>query len=277
MLGILKRAAETYTERRGARLAAAFTFYALLSLAPALVLAIGIAGIFLDRASAQATIVELAGDSFGPAQAEFISSLLRETATQESGVRATLLSLPVLLLGASSMFAHLHEATNVVWDAFDPRAGFKGMALQRLFGVLLVLLAGIVLVAWLSLDAGLGYATTHARSMVDVGFPLFRFASFLVGLLFWGLVFSLMLRGLPAPRLTLRDVAPSAIVMAATFGLGRHLIALYFQYSNFSAAYGAAGAIVVLLLWIYFSSQMYFFCVALSRVWAEERGSLAQS
>lgn len=63
--------------------------------------------------------------------------------------------------------------------------------------------------------------------------------------------------------------------MATAFGLGRHFIALYLQYSNFSAAYGAAGAIVVVLLWIYFSSQMYFFCVALSRSWAETRGSLA--
>ena len=85
-----------------------------------------------------------------------------------------------------------------------------------------------------------------------------------------------MLRGLPAPRLTLQDVAPAAIVMAMGFGLGRHLIALYFQYSNFSGAYGAAGAIVVLLLWIYFSSQMYFFCVALSRTWAETRGTLVK-
>lgn len=255
-------------------MAAAFTFYTLLSISPLMLVAIGVGSMFMDEAAVRDAVLEMVSGSFGKAQGEFLQSLIVQTASQHTGLAATLISLPVMLWGASAMFGHLHEATNVIWGTYDSRGGLKGFALQRLAAIVIVLTMGVILVGWMGLDAALAFAVSHAREYLDPAFPLYQGFSFLAGLVFWGLVFAQFLRALPAPRLRLKDVALGASVVSFGFGVGRHLVSLYFQYSNFSAGYGAAGAVVALLLWSHFSASLFFFGVELSRAYAQRLGSL---
>lgn len=268
-------AAEGYGLHRASRMAAAFTFYTLLSISPLMLVAIGVGSMFMDEAAVRDRFLEMVSESFGKAQGEFLQSLIVQTASQHTGLAATLISLPVMLWGASAMFGHLHEATNVIWGTYDRRGGLKGFALQRLAAIVIVLSMGVILVGWMALDAALAAAVSHAREYLDLpAFPIYQGFSFLAGLVFWGLVFAQFLRALPAPRLRLKDVALGASVVSFGFGVGRHLVSLYLQYSNFSAGFGAAGAVVVLLLWSYFSSSLFFFGVELSRAYAQRLGSL---
>ncbi|MCO5295408.1 MAG: YihY/virulence factor BrkB family protein [Fimbriimonadaceae bacterium] len=276
LVGVFLDAGEGYGRHRANRMAAAFTFYTLLSISPLLLVAIGVGSMFMDEATVRNAVLEMVSESFGKAQSDFLHTLIVQTASQHTGLAATLISLPVMLWGASAMFGHLHEATNVIWGSFDRRGGLKGFALQRLAAIVIVLLMGVILVAWMSLDAALAVAVSHARTYLDPSFPLYRGVSFLAGLAFWGVVFALFLRALPAPALRFKDVALGASVVSFGFGVGRHLVSLYFQYSNFSAAYGAAGAVVALLLWTYFSASLFFFGVELSRAYAYRHGSLRE-
>jgi membrane protein len=179
------------------------------------------------------------------------------------------LSLLVTFFSASNLFVALQESVNTIWGIQQKVSLVRGLILTRVSAFLAVMFFGLVVLGWLTLDSWLGWLERHTQ-----GFQGWQAVSFVVTLLFLTFVFGIAFKQLPANRLQWSDVWPGAFVTALGFGLSKLLLAMYFAFANVSAAYGSAGALVVLLLWIYYTSQIFFFGVELTYTYAHTRGSL---
>jgi membrane protein len=251
------------------RLAAAFSFYAVLSLAPVLVLAVVAAGYIYGEGTARQELLTQARAAVGPQGASLVSELLDNANKPGASAIATVLSLLVTFFSASNLFIALQETVNVIWGVQQKGPLLKGLILTRVTAFLSVTVFGLIVLGWLTLDSWLGWLERHTQ-----GFQGWQVVSLAASLLFLTGVFGVALKQLPPNRLQWRDVWPGAFVTALGFGISKLLLALYFSYANVSAAYGSAGALVVILLWIYYSSQIFFFGVELTYTYAHTRGSL---
>lgn len=259
-----------WNDDQAPRLSAALTFYAMLSLAPMILLAVAVAGFALGGEAAQAGLINEIKTSVGEAQATFVASLFR-TASAGTGVVATIFSIGVLLFGASGLFEQLRDSVNAIWGLPAPQGGLAQIARRKIFAILGVSLAAICLLAWMILDARLQWLSRNT----DLAAPyLWQALSFVAAWGFSAVVFAAMFKYLPLKQIKWRDVWFAGGFTALAFAIGKYLLSLYFAFASVSVAYGAAGALVVLLLWIYYSSQIFFFGVELSNAYAYSSGSL---
>lgn len=252
------------------RLSAALTFYAMLALAPMLLLAVASAGFLLGEDAVRANISLEVERSMGDAQAIFIDSLLKGHSAG-TGAVAILFSIGVLIFGAAGLFEQLRDSVNAIWGTTSLQGGFLPILQRKAFGVLAVVATAVALLAWMFLDARLQWLS---KQTVDAALPFWKAASFVVSWAFSGLLFAAIFKLLPRKKIAWRDVVFAAGITALFFGIGKYLLSLYFAFASVSAAYGAAGALVVILLWIYYSSQILFFGVELSNAYAYSMGSL---
>ena len=228
------------------RLSAAFSFYAVLSLSPLLVFSVTIGGLFL--ASAQRDLLYEAQGFVGLKGAEFLGTLIRTTNSASAGIIATVTSLLVAFFGASNLFLQLDMTMNTIWKIQSRESFILSLVKTRVLAFLGVLLFG------------------------GISWP---FVSFVVSSLVLTIGFGVSFKSLPANKLQWEDVWPAALITTIGFDLSKSILNLYFQYAGVSAAYGVAGALVLILLWVYYTSQIYFFGAELAYVWAHEYGSLA--
>lgn len=265
---LITEAVQHWTQDRGARLAAAFSFYAVLAMAPLLVVAVAAASYSLDRPDVQDRVVAEVSQAMGSQAATLVAELIDQAAQPASSIIATILSLGVAVFAGSNLFFQLSETVSAIWGVHSPPATFKEFATKRAGSVLLLLAFGTLFLAWLVLDTWLGWAAR--RTGVLPYWPLVSQASTLV---FLTLVFALSYRTLPRPYVRWCDVWFGAILAGVGFTVTKYLLSLYFAYSGVSAAYGSAGALVVILLWIYYTSQIYFFGLEVVYSYAHRFGS----
>ena len=251
------------------RLAAAFTFYAMLSLAPMLLMAVATAGFVLGDEGARQTLLQEFRRSMGEAQAAFIASLFKNQSTG-TGIIATIFSLAVLVYGASALFEQLRDSVNAIWGVKPPDEGILGIVRRKLFAILSVAAVAVALLGWMILDARIQWLS--ANSVFEVP-AIWKLVSFISAWGFSALLFAAIFKMMPRQPVKWSDVWSSAIFTALMFSLGKYLLSQYFALALVSAAYGAAGSLVVILLWIYYSSQIIFFGVELSNAYTYELGS----
>lgn len=255
-----------YSADNGERLAAALAYYATFSLAPLIVLALAIAGLLYGRRSevAQEELMGLAGDVLGPEGAVLLEGVLEgAAAAPTAGVWATVLSTSLLVIGATALFARLQEALNTIWDATPQYTGVTGFLWNRGLSLLLVIGAGVMVVASLlisSLVAGL----------VDLpgGWVLIRTVERLGSLVVLAFLFAVLYRALPDAQVHWPDVWGGAIVAAILVTLGTWGVGWYLGRASVLSSYGAAGALAAFLLWIYYSAQIFFLGAELTAVQA---------
>ena len=256
-------------------MAAAMTYFGMLSLAPLLVIAIAIAGSFFGDAVARKEIIEQVNLFTTDEIANTVGNLIANASTPQSGFLAGTISVAILVFGASGAFSQLQETFNEIWDVPDEeRQGIWLTVKARLIGILMVIIAGFLLLTTL----GLSTAVTAITSLFHEINP--RFQSWLgladrgVSFLLMPLVLSLMFWLIPKASIQWRDVWPASMLTALLLSLSRYLIEFYLRFSTTSEVYGAAGSLVVLLIWIYISGLILFYGAAFSRAWAETFGSL---
>lgn len=266
---LLAKTYENWSNDNIPRLAAAFSFYAVLSLAPVLVLAVVGAGYFYGEGAARTRLLSEVGSAVGPQGRSLVAELIDNSNKPGASAIATILSLMVTFFSASNLFIALQESVNAIWGIQQKISLVKGLILTRITAFLSVMFFGLVVLGWLTLDSWLGWLARHTE-----GFQGWQVVSFMVTILFLSLVFAVSFKQLPRNRLQWSDVWPGAFVTALGFGVSKLLLSFYFAYANVSAAYGSAGALVVILLWIYYSSQIFFFGVELTYTYAHTRGSL---
>lgn len=277
-LSILKQTYSKWSAHNATRLGASVAFYSILSFAPLLILITAVIAIVFGHDSAQSALVSEARQLMGSRGAESVQSLLKNAQHPASGIVATVIALATLLFGASGVFIELQDALNLIWDADNPSAaGLVGMLRQRLLSFGMVLSVGFVLLVTLLLSAALEYMGqffSHLLPMPHVALEILNFLfSFGVTTFF----FALILRYVPAIRVCWRNVMIGSVGTAFLFTIGKFLLGLYLGRASIDSAYGAAGSLVAVVIWIYYSAQIFFFGAEFTRVYADRPQARAPS
>lgn len=258
------------------RMSAAMTYFTMLSLSPLLIIAIAIAGLFFGGESAQIEIVEQVENYTSPAIAETVAGLISNASRPSSGIFAGTLSILILGFAASGVFSQLQDTFDDIWDVpAEKRSGLKHTAQQRLIGIVMVLVVGIVLLLALIMNASIARLTAWLTENYPRGVSWLLWADRGISYLLLPSILAITFRYVPHRRIRWLDVVPAAFLTSLLIGASRYLIDLYLQFSTTSEVYGAAGSLVVLLVWIYITGMILFLGAAFSRAWAETFGSLA--
>lgn len=256
------------------RLAAALAFYTLLSLAPMLVLAVSVAGLAFGEEAARGEILGQLQTMIGLEGAAAVQSVLAHAQAPESGIVGTVVGGGVLLFGASGVFGELQDSLNVIWEVQPkPGRGIKGFLRDRFFSFTLVLGVAFLLLVSLVISAALAAIGAVFSSRLPGGEALWQVINVLVSLATVTALFALIFKIVPDVSIHWRDVWIGAFVTAVLFTLGKLAIGLYLGRSSVASPYGAAGSVVVLVVWVYYSAQILFFGAEFTQVYARRFGS----
>ena len=262
-----------WTDDKGPRMGAALAFYAVFSIPPIMMIALGLLNFIysrdvLDRLHSQ--LASLLGDE---AATTFLSAVqLKEL---NNGGVAALIGIAILFTTASGVFIELQDALNTIWGVRPGEKGLKGLLKGRLVSCIMVLgISGLLLVS-LTLTATISALSERISAWIPGG----QFAGYLldlaVSLSVITLLFAMIFKILPAARIRWRDVWLGAAVTALLFTIGKLAIGIYIGKAHIGSGYGVAGSIVILLTWVYYSAQIMFFGAEFTNVWARRHGSQA--
>jgi membrane protein len=262
-------------------MAAALAYATVFSLPPLLVLLVTIAGWVFGRDAAEGRLVEELSGLLGHDTAAQLQQALHAQASSTSRSRSLVaggVGIATLLLGASAVFGQLQTALNQAWGVEpDPsRTGWRAwvaVVVRRLLSFSMVLVAGFLLLVSLAASAALGaFGDLLADRLGGVGGPALQALNAGLSLVVVTLLFAAMYKLLPDARIGWRDVAVGALVTGVLFVLGKAGIALYVGRAKIGSAYGAAGALVVLLVWVYYASLIFLFGAEVTQVWTRRHG-----
>jgi membrane protein len=270
---LLREAFRDWRADDAPRLGAALAYYTLFAIAPLLVLAIAVAGLAFGREAAQGRVVSEIAGLVGTSGAEAVSSLIANSRKPQEGVIATLLGAVTLLLGASGAFLELKGALNRVWDVVEEPRGLWGFVRARLAAFALVLAVGFLLMASLLVSAALSAAGALLGAYSSHPLMLLRIANAALSLVVISVLFALIFKTLPDTRITWGDVWVGATLTAALFTIGKFGIGFYLGRSGVTSTYGAAGSVVVLVVWVYYFAQIFYFGAELTQAYARAQGS----
>lgn len=272
------RAVTLWIEADGLRMSAAMAFYGILSMAPLLVIVVAVLGWWLDRSVVEGRLVAQIAALVGPRGAELVRTALASAQAPTQGVAASLLALVLLVVGATGVLAELQAAFERLWHVGGPKAPaqpwWHGVSL-RLRGLAYILAFGFLLLVSLLVSAVLGVVVGWAGQhlpLAQVVFVLNEAMAFV----FCAVLFLALMRMSTGPKPSLRFLAFGALVGAALFTLGKHVLAAYLSTAAVVSAYGAAGSLVVMLMWLYFSCALLLFAASCARGFSEAARGGAQ-
>jgi membrane protein len=275
---LFKEAGVKFWGDSGPRLGAALAFYTAVSLSPLLLAVVAIAGLAFGEEAARGEIVEQIHDVVGQEAATVIEQLVLKSANKSDGIAAAVIAFAVLLFGASGVFAELQGALNAVWKVPGRKheGGIWSFVKNRLLSFSLVCGTAFLLLVSLVVSAILAAVQGKIAGWMPGMDVLAQVLNFLLSLALTTLLFAMIFQWLPETDLAWSDVWVGAAVTALLFAIGRYLIGLYLGRAAVGSAYGAAGAFVVLLVWIYYSTQILLFGAELTFVYATRYGSGVQ-
>jgi membrane protein len=269
---IVKKAALAFIEDDAPQMGAALAFYSTLSLAPLVVISLSIAAVFVESKDAEAELMARVMPFVGSEGGEAIKGLLKQSRQPLSLTLATAFSLLTLLIGASGVFGQLQSAMNAIWNVSHLQTGsYLGMARGRLQSLAMVLVASMLLLGSLVLSTVEKFIQQQAGDWLNGGESWRPLIGEIVVLLVTVLLFAMVFKFVPDARVAWRDVWFGALGTALLFWIGKSLIGLYLAKAAPASAYGAAGSLVALLVWIYYSSQIFFFGAELTYAFSQHR------
>lgn len=271
---VLKETASGWDEDNVSRLAASLACYTLLSLAPLIILVVGIAGLVFGQDAAREHIGGELASVVGSGADVAVKSIAKNANSPGSGVLSVVVGVLVLLFGASGVFGELQSALNTVWEvAPKPGRGIGGLIKDRFFSFTLVLGVAFLLLVSLVLSAALTWVGQFFSHSLPGGAVLWQALNFLISMSVITLLFALMFKVVPDAKTRWRDVWVGAAVTALLFTLGKFLLGLYLGSAGVSSSYGAAGSIVALVIWVYYSSQVLLVGAEFTEVYARLFGA----
>lgn len=274
---IFKEALWAWWNDDAIRLGASLAFYTLFAIAPVLLVAIAIAGLFFSSEAVQSELVSQMNALVGRDGAEAVQALLEGAAQRRSGWLAILVGAITFLLAATGAFLELQAAFNTIWRV-KPTPGpyLKAYVYDRLRSFSIVIAIGFLLLVSLVVSAGLAVLNGWLGLRMP-GWPMMlQGLNIVVSLAITSVLFSMLFRFLPDVRLEWRDVVTGAVVTAVLFAAGKYLIGLYLGQSAMASSYGPAGSVILLLIWVYYSSQVLLFGAEFTRIYATARAGKPQ-
>lgn len=270
---LIKATFKDWADDEAPRLGAALAYYTVFSLAPLLLIAIGIAGIVFGEQAVQGQLVGQLGGLLGQQGAQLLQTMIANSAKGGGGWISTIAGLVLLVVGASGVFGQLQAAMNKIWEVGpDPDAGLRGFVKKRIVAMSMVFSVGLLLIVSLVVSAALSAFSDLLQSRLVGGVFLWQAVNAGVSLGVLMLFFASVFKVMPDADVRWRDVWFGAFVTAVLFSIGKELLMYYLGRSAVAANFGPAAALVALLIWVYYSAQILFLGAEFTQVWARSRG-----
>ncbi|KAF3885369.1 MULTISPECIES: YihY/virulence factor BrkB family protein [Nostocales] len=272
--GLLKETYNEWSNDKASRLAAALSYYTIFSIAPLLIIVIAIAGAVFGEDAARGAISEQLQGLIGQSGAEVIQTAIENASQPKAGTIASLISIVVLLFGATGLFNELQDSLNTIWEV-QPKPGraVKTMVRQRFASFALVIAIGFLLLVSLVVSAVLAGIVGYFSNLLPGIDFIWQVINFILGFVITTVLFGLIFKVLPDVKITWNDVLIGAALTSLLFSIGRYLLGQYLGNGSFGSTYGAAGSLVVILAWVNYAAQILFFGAEFTQVYARKYGS----
>jgi membrane protein len=269
----LRTAAIKWNDHNAPRLGASLAFYTLLSLAPLVILMVPICALVFTQAKAEQELIFQAQELAGPSGAATLRALIANSHEPKGGLLAGIEAIIALAFGASGVFVELRDSLNTIWDAPPPKADLKSIIWRRASSFGMVLALGFVLLVSLLLSTVLALIEKLFTNLLPTDAAMFgEVANILVSFLAIAVICGLIFKFIPDVSIEWKTVGIGATVTALLFTLGRTVLGFYLLKTGLGSPYGAAGSIVALIVWVYYSAQIFLFGAQLTRVYADRLG-----
>jgi membrane protein len=273
-LNILKQAAQIWLQSNAFANAGSLAFFTLFSIAPVMIVIVSVIGVFYGQEAAQGQIAAQLQETIGAEAAETVQMAVAKSSLKQGGLLATVAGLLAMLVGATTVFGQMQNSLNAIWTVV-PKPSRNSIVLfirKRLTSLTIVLAVGFVMLVSLSLSVGLRVLLHNVQGWLPWYDVAFGFLDLLVSIIVASLLFATIFKVLPDVQLSWYDVAAGSLLTAVLFTLGRSLIALYLSYTATASTYGAAGSLVLLLLWVNYSSLILLYGAAFTKAHFLARG-----
>ncbi|GAC1417475.1 MAG: YihY/virulence factor BrkB family protein [Flavisolibacter sp.] len=272
---VLKKSFTGFSDDKIAKLSASLAYYTIFSLGPLLIMIIFLCGLFFGREAVQGNIYHQMEGFVGHDAALQLQQIIKNAAISGKGHLAAIIGFITLLIGATSVFAEIQESINMIWGLKPkPKTGFVKLLLTRLtsFGVIAGL--GFLLIVSLSVTALVEALSNRLHNIFPgVTLVVFYIINLVITFAVITVLFGVIFKMLPDAKIKSKDVLAGAIATALLFMVGKFAISLYISKSNVGSTYGTAGSLVILLLWIYYSSFILYFGAEFTKAYAVQYGS----
>lgn len=274
-VGITKETYTEWSEHKASRLAAAFSYYALFSMAPLLLVFTAVAAlVFKDNGNVQGYIVQQLQSTLGPQAAQTINDILMKSSHHGSSTLATIIGIGTSLLGAAGLFGQLQDALNTIWEvAPKPNQGFMAMLQQRFLSFAMVLGTGFLLAVSMLLSVAIGALTKFMGDALPIPPGAIQIINEVVTFGVLILMFAMIFKVLPDAEIGWKDVWVGAMVTSFLFTLGKYALSIYLSHVATSSPYGAASSLILILLWVYYAAQILFFGAQFTQVYGTKYGT----
>jgi membrane protein len=273
-IALMKEAATAWSRNRAPRMAAAIAYYAIFALPPLVMLTIMVASLVFERAAARQQLLGIASDLVGTQAAQTLDQFLDNVPTPAGDWLSTIIGLGALLFSASAMFGQLQDSLNVLWGVHTARQGFKQMVLNRATHFLMVVLVGVLFILMIIFATTTSWLVGLLPPPIGGNSLIAQVIDILISLLFATIAFGVVYKVVPDVYISWRHAFWGALVTATLFLVGRLALSLFFRYTDPTSAYGAAGSLILLLLWIYYLGQIFFFGAEVTEVLTEWQGGM---
>ena len=271
---MLKQTASEWMDQNMSRLGAALAFYTLFAIAPLFVIVLAIAGLWFGEEAARRELFTQVSGLVGSEGGEAIQALVSAAHKPKTGAWAAIIAVVTLFVGATGVFVELQDALNSVWGVRRVSGrGLRNFIKNRLLSFALIAGIGFLLLVSLILSAGLSALGSFMVGLLPAQETIWQAINFMVSFGVITLLFAMIFKVLPDVKIAWRDVWIGAIITALLFNFGKLLFGLYLGRSSVTSVYGAAGSLVVVLLWVYYSAQILFFGAKFTQVYSNRYGS----
>ena len=271
---VVKHAVLAFVAGEPFRLAAALSYYTLLSMAPLLLVVLGVGGFVFAETAVRKELVGQVRTLVGPSGAQVVDSIITNAQSSQQSATSIILGGALMLFGATTVFAQLQGALNQIWQVkAEPTHAIWGFIRHRLLSFALILAVGFLLMVSLTIDAVLSGIQAYLGSLEIASITLWQMINWLVSFVFMTALIAMLFKYLPDALIEWRDVWLGAVLTSSLFIVGKYFIGLYLGQASIGSIFGAAGSVVVLMVWVYYAALILFFGAEVTRAVARYRGT----